>query len=218
MYAPSEMCERLYRIHPQLRLAWAGRPPAFEGELNPGSFAIIQLYHIQDAGRVGEEVTFRQFWDVDHVINETGDMDTRRIDRGPIFSRTGRVVRDWNTSLRVPIFVATIDDRFVDPVTELKLSTWDVYSGRFLDTMRYWLMPIKDRIKAQVELRNKEIAVAADEVGRDMADFLWWEANKASSRSDTSQARKFHKEERKKFEARQQELDEQARNTYRVPK
>lgn len=217
MHAPSEMCERLYKIHPQLRLAWAGRPPKDSEELNPGSFAIVQLYHVQDAGKVDEQTTFRQFWDVEDYLDETGTLRSRRFDRGPIFARDGSTRRDWNSAVRVPIFVSTLDEKFVDPVTELPLSTWDVYSGRFLDTVRFWLMPIKDRIKTQVALRNKEINVAADDVGKEMADYLWWEANKASSRSDTSQARKFHKEERKKFEARQEELTDKALHTYRVP-
>ena len=50
-----------------------------------------------------------------------------------------------------------------------------------------------------------------------MTDYLMWEANKSDARSDTSQARKFHKQTRKNLEAQQARIDKNLRNTYRLP-
>lgn len=216
MHPPSDMCKRLWRIHPQLRLAWAGRPPTYQGELNPGSFAVVQLYHISDVGRPGEEHTFRQLWDVDWIADEYGYLKTKRVSRGPIFSKDGLPRKDWSP-LRVPIFVCTIDEAYHDAVTGEPLGADDVWSGKFLDSIRHWLMPIKDRVKKSHALRNQEIADEAEETAAEMGDFLLWEANKADQRSDASMARKFYRDELEAHEQKQQAADERLRNTYRVP-
>ena len=88
MYAPAHICKALWRIHPWLRFAWAGKPTVGE-ELNPGSFAVVQLYHIQDAGKPDEEATYKKFWHVENHLDETNDLRCGRIDRGPIFNKDG---------------------------------------------------------------------------------------------------------------------------------
>ena len=100
MHPPSWVCRRLHQLHPQLRLAWAGRQRQHDDELNPGSFALVQLYHVQDTGRVDNPTTFRLLWDVDPLVGEDGETTMVKADRGPVFSKNGTTHRDWDNLSR----------------------------------------------------------------------------------------------------------------------
>ena len=77
-YPPVDICRRLARFHPQLRLGWDGENQ---------TFGLIQLYHRRDA-----KLTYREFWD----------------NRGPTFSKTGRPIRDWDFWARKPVYLIDI--------------------------------------------------------------------------------------------------------------
>jgi len=208
MHPPVDMCKRLYRIHPQLRLAWAGKP-SIDDKLNNGSFAVVQLYHIRDVGKADETHTFRQLWDYETVTDSLGRPTLKRVDRGPIFSKDGSTKRDWNSLVRVPVFVCTIDEAYTDPVTGEPLKFEDVWTGRFLVAIRRWLMPIKDRIREAQALHAKETIEKANAVSDEMTDFLLWEANKADQRSDASMARKFYRHGYEEIEKKNEKLDKE---------
>ena len=198
MHPPSWVCRRLHQLHPQLRLAWAGRQRQHDDELNPGSFALVQLYHVQDTGRVDNPTTFRLLWDVDPLVGEDGETTMVKADRGPVFSKNGTTHRDWDNLSRVPVFVATLDESY-------NITTKDVLSGKFLDSIRLWLTPIERRMRESAREKGRQLAGVMDDVAHEATSDLL----KASHRSDAASvtmANKHAKEDiaklEKKVEAR----------------
>lgn len=181
MDAPSWACRSLYRLHKQLRLAWAGRERAYPGELNPGDYAIVQLYHISDCGKYDEPTTFREFWDVTLAPTAYGEPEVVRANRGPIFNRDGGYSRDWNPDLRRAIFVTTVDfDK--------------VQSGAFLVDVEHWLTDIKERIRKQRLEKGKNMLAHIDGMTEEMTDRLWRDAQ-SSTATRTEVPYEFRKKE-----------------------
>ena len=176
MHPPGWVCRRLAELHPQLRLGWAGRQRQSEDELNPGSFALVQLYHKQDTGTLEDPSTFRLLWDVDPVVNEHGETTVVKKERGPIFNKNGGGRRDWDSLFRVPVFVAALDESF-------GMTTEDVLSGRFLETIRHWMTPIDRRMRESAREKGRNLASAIDDVAHEATGDLLKDAQKSDAAS-----------------------------------
>ena len=166
MHPPSFMCKQIFRLHPQLRLAWCGRERQHEDELNAGSFAVVQLYHIQDCGTYELPTTYREFWEVTGRLNLNGGLEMVPIHRGPIYNRWGGAPRDWDPLFRKPIFVCEIDDIRA------------VYDGTIMDELAQGLRPIVKRAQDSAKAKGKQIADKAEDIGREAGDYWWHEASK----------------------------------------
>lgn len=177
MYAPSDACKALYELHPQLRLGWVGYERRKEDDLNAGSFAVVQLYNVRDAGTPDEPVSFREFWHVMPLLTENGELINRRIDRGPIYNRFGGSTPDWDPLFRVPMFIMTLDQQFVYPDGK-PIRIEDVYSGKFILAVKHFLGPITKRIIEGRRARGRELDKRASDLGAEMGAYLWHEANK----------------------------------------
>lgn len=177
MYAPAHACKALFRLHPQLRIGWVGRDKRNEDDFNRGSFAVVQLYHIQDAGTPDEPVGYREFWHVAPFLTENGELYNRRIDRGPIYNRLGGSTPDWDPLFRVPMFIMTLDEQFKYANGEV-IKREDVFSGKFIEAVHYNLGGIVDRIVKGRRDRGRELDQKANDLGQEMGSFLWHEANK----------------------------------------
>ena len=174
MHAPGWVCRRLHELHPQLRLAWAGRDKKYDGELNPGSFALVQLYHISDTGRSDDLTTYRMLWGSESYQGDDGEVRTRRIERGPVFNRNGGCSPDWDPAFRVPVFVATLDKDY-------ELSTEQVLSGEFLVDVKRWMTSIERRMRESARAKGRALASTIDDVGHTVAGDLVRESNKTDA-------------------------------------
>jgi len=209
MHPPPWICESLYRIHPQLRLAWHGREREHEDELNPGSFALIQLYHISDVQEFDDPATFRLTWGADPVEGADGATRLKRVDRGPIFNRHGTTKPDWDSAFRVPIFVATLDDDY-------EISMDDVISGGFLKDIKRWTVPIERRIRESADVAGRDLNSRAEDVGGQMADFLAHEANRPDA-TTVIMADKHAKPDMDNFEKKAERAHGQLEDYYTPP-
>ena len=172
MHPPVWICQALHQLHPQLRLGWAGRRRQHEEELNPGSFALVQLYHISDVGDLSDPETFRQPWDFQASTNGLGVTHLEHVERGPIFNRRGGSKRDWDSAFRVPIFVATLDESY-------GMDTEDITSGRFLGDIERWMVPIERRMREGARAKGKQVANAAEAVASEITKDLHRSSQKA---------------------------------------
>jgi hypothetical protein len=180
--------------------------------LNPGSFALVQLYHVSDVAEstdFDETSTFRLPWVADPVEGGDGVTRMKRVNRGPIFSRDGSTRADWDSAFRVPIFVATLNE-------EYGMATEDVLSGRFLAEVRRWMIPIERRIKESAIERGVNLDSKANEVAGQMTDYLAYEANKPDA-TTVIQANKHCKEDMVKAENRLARSDTQLKDYYMPP-
>lgn len=220
MHPPGAVCKALYDVHPQLRLAWAGRPPKYPGETNPGSYAIVQLYHIQDCGDLDDTmVTFREFWDTTIRPNAHGQAERVRITRGPIFNKNGGTERDWDPLVRIPVFVMTIDEEYEYPDGSNFRGIEDVHSGKYLVAIKAYLAKdIKTRaIESGIE-KGKTVARKIDEIGRDGADYLWHEANKTGETSDTSITYESTRHQLARLDRQNEMMKDEVRDMFLPPK
>ena len=215
MHAPSPSCLALYRLYPQLRLAWAGRPPK-DGELNAGSFAVVQLYHTRDCGDRNDPITFREFWDTTTLPNELGEPERQRIERGPIFNRYSGTKPDWDRERRIPIFVMTLDKEYKYP-DGTPLSSDDVFSGKFILAVDAYLTDVKARLRASRAEHIKSLTNQADDMGKAMSDHLWRDANQTGQTRDTSVAYKHIRAEMPGAEYRRH-VRSSFDHLYRLPK
>ena len=174
MHAPGWVCRRLHDLHPQLRLAWAGRGKKYDGELNPGSFALVQLYHISDTGKTDDLTTYRMLWGSEAVRGEDGEVRTKRVERGPVYNKSGGCSPDWDPAFRVPVFVATLDEDY-------DLSTRDVLSGQFLTSIERWMTSIERRMRESAREKGRTLASTIDDVGHVVAGDLVKESNKSDA-------------------------------------
>ena len=78
MYCPEYICKAVSRLHPQLRMAWAGGERLHADHMNPGSFALVQLYHVSDTGTEDDPATYLARWDVDFVQDVNGTTAVQR--------------------------------------------------------------------------------------------------------------------------------------------
>ena len=172
MYPPSWACEAIYRIHPQLRVGWAGRPRRNSDELNAGDFALVQLYHISDVGPMSDPITYRETWDVTTVADEYGRTERVKVDRGPIYDKHGVSRRDWDPLFRIPIFVCTLNEAF-----EIDRKNSDGVWEQTIEKIRIWLSPIYDRIRAGEIAKGKRMNAQTEELADVFTDHLWKDAN-----------------------------------------
>ncbi len=188
MHPPSAVCRALYRLHPQLRLAWQGRSRGGD-ELNAGNFAVVQLFHLKDCGGLADATTYQEFWNVTTEM-EGGTPRRVRANRGPIFNRFGGTSLDYDPAFRFPIFMMTLDDQYEYPWGDPVDGVTDVMSGKFLIAMEHWLSPIKKRLADSYDEYVADTHYRAEELGREMTDHLWHAANKTGETSDHTVAYK----------------------------
>ena len=208
MHAPSWVCRRLHDLHPQLRLAWAGKDKSYDCELNPGSFALVQLYHISDTGKSDDLTTYRMLWNSESYQGEDGEVRTRKVERGPIYNKNGGCSRDWDPAFRVPVFVATLDEDY-------GLTTRDVLNGKFLSSIERWMTSIERRMRESAREKGKSFARAVDDVGHTVAGDLVRDANKTDA-ATVVMANKHAKPELEKLE-RQVEARGKLEDAFELP-
>jgi len=152
MHVPQAVCRQLYRLNKQLRFAWFGAErPVDSEELNCGDFAIVQLYHISDAGTPDEPNTFFQRWEREY---------------GPIWSKDGRGLTDWDPLFRVPILVARCGD--------FGVTKSDVLSGAVIPVVEEWYRRTRTKAAALERKRmGRELASRLDDVADGITDNLW---------------------------------------------
>ena len=196
MHAPAWVCRRLHDLHPQLRLAWAGREKKYEGELNPGSFALVQLYHISDTGKSDDLTTYRMLWDTESYQGKDGEVRTRRVERGPVFNKSGGCSRDWDPAFRVPVFVATLDEDY-------DLTTREVLDGSFLTSVKRWMTSIERRMRESAREKGRTLASTIDDVGHTVAGDLMKDSQKSDA-ATVIMANKHAKPEMEKLERQAQ--------------
>ena len=170
MHPPAWVCRELAHIHPQARLAWLGKPAKGDDDLNAGTFCVVQLYHRRDAGTPDEPKTMRDFWFVEPEVDPiTRELYHRTVDRGPIFSKTGRPNHmDWDPLQRVPMTAAMVDPE-------------DVFSGKFLHALRTQLRKhaeFKARIREEKLERGRNMNLQRDELRETFADALHYQESR----------------------------------------
>ncbi len=186
MLIPEHVCRELYRKHKNLRWAWEGRDDVTK--LNAGGFALVQLYHISDCGTYDNPQTYRAFWDVKTVEGWDGTARVTKDYKGPIFSKTGSTLRDWDPLFRFPIHVITLDEHcklhypwgeFIKPID-------DVYSGKIMHAIDYWLRPQDERIVRSHQEKQDRVVRKCEDMGAAAADRVWWDSQQTdySARRD----------------------------------
>ena len=198
MHSPSYVCQALHRFHPQLRLAWLGRDKTYSDELNPGSFCVVQLYHISDVGTFEEPKISGEFWDVQTNLI-SGQPTITKASNGPIFNRWGGSRKDWDPLFRIPVMVATIDSSYTG-YDGHKMSIYDIYSLKFLLTLRHWSKPIAKVILDTHKERIRDLDSAKTEISTQIGKDWWKLGQKHQSASDRTAAYKFIKPEIEKLE------------------
>ena len=116
---------------------------------------------------------------------------------------------DWDSAFRVPIFVATLDEAY-------DISTSDVLTGRFLDTVRRWMIPIKRRVRESAIEAGRNLESKADDVAGEIADAVKFEANKPDA-STVIMANKHAKGDMDKLEKRLEKAHGQLADYYSPP-
>lgn len=206
MHPPSYVCQAVYRLHKQLRVAWLGRERMYEDELNAGNFCVVQLYHIQDCGTYENPVTFREFWEVTPRLNEAGGLTCVPATRGPIFNRWGGGSRDWDPLFRKPIFAYMLEEND------------DILSGKMLLDLKHFMTDIVERVRESARQKGREICLKSEDLGREAGNFLWSEANKTGATSpllDSASALKDLTPNYKNY--REGKMKEELENIYTPP-
>ena len=152
MHVPGSVCRQLYRLNKQLRFAWFGAErPLDSEELNCGDFALVQLYHISDAGTPDEPNTFFQRWEPEY---------------GPVWSKDGRGLPDWDVLFRVPIFIARCGD--------FGITKYDVMSGAAVKVVEEWFKRTREKAAVLERKRmGRELVSRLDDVAGGITDSLW---------------------------------------------
>jgi hypothetical protein len=170
-------------------------------ELNPGSFALVQLYHVRDA-----DGCYRELWDRTDVQDNDYTVRTVRIDRGPVFAKDGGSRKDWDERY-VPVYVANLADYGITPQ--------QVFSGEFLGTVRRWLTPIVKRVVDSAREAGKDLKRQTGDIADEAAKFQWREAQRADA-TRPCLAYKHCKDDMKAWE-RQRERASNLENYYMPP-
>lgn len=176
MHPPAATCRALSYKHPYLRLGWLGRPCEREGDINSGSFAIVQLMHWRDCGSPDDPLTIREFWDVETVMDEVGQVWNRRAYRGPIFNTEGGTTPDWDMLVRKPILLFTVDEDF-------GLETRDVFTGDVQRIITEWAIrggeAMAKRFVKEAKAVDSESRRRREDLVDGMTDYLWSEARQS---------------------------------------
>jgi hypothetical protein len=171
-----------------------GRDKRSDGETDPGDFALVELYNQTEVGSLDHPRVIRELWDVSVHADQFGKPLMRKVDRGTVFSRTGRPHPDWDHS-KVPVLVARFSD--------FGISNFRVYHGYCLNVIKSWTTPIKQRIMKSVKEQGKELTRKADDHSRDAADYLWHLANRTGEASLRTTTRAERVEAHKQVLAKQ---------------
>lgn len=216
MHPPSASCRQLFRHHPQLRLAWAGRPPKHADELNPGSFALVQLYHVNDVGTPDDPKTIMEFWNVKPQIEvDTGEVCNVRACRGPLFDRWGGTSIDYDPLVRVPMFVCTLDGGYEYP-DSTPLRTEDVYTGKFMFAIEHWSTSLKERKRKSRVKKAREVKSEIDNMSNRFMKDLKDEIKKDPSASSPIIARKHAYEHNKMQSLRGERIKRDLNKAFKV--
>lgn len=159
MYPPAFVCRKLYELDPQIRLAWLGFKPRYAGELNPGTFCIVQLWKKDHFGSHERPNTPNELWNVQPVRLSTGDVEMRRVDRGPVFNKDAGTRPDWNVLAHEVVYRANLKD--------FGISLEDVMSGAILHKLGRFYRPLKERIEEDERERQWAMRHASEEMGRE---------------------------------------------------
>ena len=211
MHPPSLVCQQLKRVHPHLRLAWVGRPKICEDEVNPGHFAVVQLFARRDVGTDENPKIFQELWHLTSRADNFGASERVRIERGPIFNSLGGTSPDWDPLFRVPVFAMEVTPTYrypqLAPYEGETFCTADVFSGKIIGGIEWFLTPIKERINRQNRAFANAAVSESHELAGEMTDFLWSQANKADS-TRTEVAYKHAKSDVARFDNRRQISDD----------
>lgn len=159
MHPPSFVCRSLFRLDPQIRLAWMGRKPAYQGELNPGSFCLVQLWHRDHYGSYAKPNTPNELWNVRPKIMPLGKVELVRAERGPVFSKDGSIKPDWNPFAYELVYRANLRD--------FGISTEEVLSGAMLRKIERFYRPMKERMEEDRRQHISAVRDTAERVGRE---------------------------------------------------
>lgn len=182
MVPPNDVCRQLYRINKKLRVGWYGRKQRYPEELNPGEFALVQLFHVRDVGPISDPYIFDELWDTGFAQDpETKQWDIRRIDRGPIFSREGLPRRDWDPLYYVPVVMFVANGQYES--FGRKLTNESFFDGHFIASVLDWReKPRNQRARDSRIQAGKDLAREVDAMTSDMAD----ELHRASLKADAT--------------------------------
>lgn len=159
MYPPSHVCRALYRLDPQIRLAWLGFKPQYAGHLNPGTFCIVQLWAKDHYGTFEKPNIPSELWNVQPYREQDGSYQSRRIDRGPVFSKNGDPTPDWDLNAYEMVYRMNLKD--------FGISTEDVLTGAILDKLERFYRPLKERIEESNRETIRMMKSRAEENGRE---------------------------------------------------
>lgn len=174
-YVPRHACEALARLQKDLRWAW-------NGPLN--SFSIVQIMDSKFCGTpANPKLAFDEYWGYEDILTPLGELETRPVDVGPIFSRDGTFKADWNKEKQFPIHALNF--------AVLKWPPECVYDTGFIPRLREFLRRSSERTKEINEKRYRETRHFIDDQARENVDRLRF---KASKNYDTNKI--FTKEER----------------------
>lgn len=177
MHCPSWVCEAIHRIHPNLRMAWAGRDEArYPGEANRGAFCLVQLISAGRVGPLDNPLIFDELWYVSPRADRWGNAEMQKVDRGPIFNKRGGLSLDYDPITQVPIFIINLE--------QLGYSNQQVADGVFLAPLKArWLSPAKKRFDDSRKQMLKKAKGDINAMAGEATDFLWREANKSTATS-----------------------------------
>jgi hypothetical protein len=151
--------------------------------------------------------------------NPWGQVDLVHANRGPIFAKDGRVQRDWDPLFRFPIFKYTIDAGFQDFEGKPHKSPEDVFSGKFLLTLRRrFLRPILGRIFTAAEEKGKGVREKVEGIATEMSQELMYNSHKPDA-GRTVMARKHQKQDIgvQKLEAQKEGRSERLEKLFMPP-
>ncbi len=177
MLPSSWICTALHRINPKLRLAWHGRERDELNDINAGDFALVQLFPAQRVGPLHDPVIYSELWSVSPRMNEHGQMEMVKIDRGPIFNRRGGTALDYDPLMEIPIYIINLGG--------LGFDKYRVLNGEFLLHLPRWGTSAKKRMKASMEAQYRQAKSQVKDMAGEASDFLWREANKTGATTPT---------------------------------
>jgi hypothetical protein len=128
------------------------------------------LARVQDVGSLDAPRIPNDLWDVTDGVDKYGKVIRKRIDRGPIFSRTGSVRRDWDPLFWVPVYVARLED--------YKLDNEAVAHGAILPMVRKWQTSLRRRVQESADAAGRELKRKTRDLSEEAHRKLMFEANK----------------------------------------
>lgn len=198
MEISSWACKFLARFNPLARLAWVGRPKRTPDELNPGDYALVQLFPAWEIGPLDAPLTIHELWNLTMRPNKHGAPEMVRIDRGTLFNSTGGTTPDWDPLQYVPVYTANFPD--------YGLSNYGISHGSFRPLLERWARPLRERKLESAKAKGADLKRQVDDIARNATDRLWHEASKTGSttplttREERVAAEASLKKERQPFE------------------